>query len=317
MRKPSERCIRRKDWIEVQSLAGDFGVKALDVFPVLENTSQRIVNRFFAQFMSIHGDQSGRPIQRLGNAGTLVEIHKSQALDQTADLLDEKSLDFGDLRSNDRILFFETRVINPVIEAAPFQRVMDLSRAIRGQDHVGRFLGADRSELGYGDLKVGENLEQKRFKLHVRPVNFVDEQNRWYFAIALNGFEQWPSDQIFFCKDLWYDRLTGSGLDLVLFDPQYLLRIIPFVQRGVAVQPLVTLKANQGGVQDVGQDLCDLGFTDAGFSFQQNRLTHHHGQINNGGQRAVANIAALFQSVLDFFNRELELTFQKQYRSPG
>ena len=130
-------------------------MKTLDVFLVLENTSQRILDRFFAQFMSVHGDQSGRPIQRLGNAGTFVEIHKAQALDQTADLLDEKPLDFGDLRSNDRILFLETRVINPVIEAAPFQRVMDLSGAIRGQHDVGTFLGTDRSELGYGDLKVG------------------------------------------------------------------------------------------------------------------------------------------------------------------
>src|SRR5881396_868225 len=82
-------------------------------------------------------------------------LHQAQALDQTADLLDEKPLDFGDLRSNDRILFLETRVLNPVIEAAPLQRVMDLSSAIRGQHDVGTFLGTDRSELRYGDLKVG------------------------------------------------------------------------------------------------------------------------------------------------------------------
>ncbi len=80
----------------VQSLIRDFGVKAVDVFLVLENTSQRALDRFLAQFMSIDGDQSGRPIQRLGNARTLVEIHKAQALDQTADLFDEKTLDFED-----------------------------------------------------------------------------------------------------------------------------------------------------------------------------------------------------------------------------
>src|SRR6266516_7788829 len=95
---------------------------------------------------------------------------------------------------------------------------------------------------------TGRTWSLKLFKLHVRPVNLVDEQNRWYLAIALNGFEQRPSDQIFFRKDLRLDHLIGSAPDLVLFDSQYLLRIIPFVQRGAAVETLVTLKTNQGRV---------------------------------------------------------------------
>ena len=65
-----------------------------------------------------------------------------------------------------------------MVEAAPLERVVDLARAVGGQDDDGRFRGADRAQLGDGDLEIGQGLEQEGLEGFVGPVKFVDQQDR-------------------------------------------------------------------------------------------------------------------------------------------
>jgi hypothetical protein len=82
-------------------------------------------------------------------------------------------------------------VADPVEEAAPLERVVQLARAVRGQDHVGR-ARRDRADLRDRDLEVGEHLEQERLELLVGAVDLVDQQHD---RLALDRLEQRPADQ--------------------------------------------------------------------------------------------------------------------------
>ena len=70
------------------------------------------------------------------------------------------------------------RVADPVVQAAPLQRVVQLPGAVGGEDHERRALRLDRADLGDADLEVGEHLEQESLELVVGPVDLVDEQHR-------------------------------------------------------------------------------------------------------------------------------------------
>ena len=77
-----------------------------------------------------------------------------------------------------RSSFSKSGYSNPVIQAAPLQRVVELAGAVRCDDDDRRNRGADRAELGDGDLEVGQQLEEKALELLVRAIELVDEQDR-------------------------------------------------------------------------------------------------------------------------------------------
>ena len=126
-----------------------------------------------------------------------------------------------------------------------------------------------RAEFGNGDLKIGQDFEQKRLELHIGAVDLVDQQHRRDGILALDRVEQRPFDQIVLSKDLGLDLLLIAVLDLFELDMQHLLRVVPLVERGVGVEPFVALQADQLGAQDLGQHFGDLGLADPGFALQK------------------------------------------------
>ena len=81
-------------------------------------------------------------------------------------------------RAHDPDLLVLARIVDIVIEAAPPQRIAELTGAVRGQDHPGDRGRGDRAELGNADLEVGEDLEQIGLELLVGTVDLVDQQDR-------------------------------------------------------------------------------------------------------------------------------------------
>jgi hypothetical protein len=71
----------------------------------------------------------------------------------------------------------EAGVVDPVVEAAAFQGVMHLARAVGGEDDDRGLGGADRAELGDGDLEVGEGFEQEGLERLVGAVKLVDQKD--------------------------------------------------------------------------------------------------------------------------------------------
>ena len=94
---------------------------------------------------------------------------------------------------HDLDLALERRVADPVEEAAALERVVQLARPVRGQDHVRPLLRLDRAELGNRDLEVRQHLEQERLELLVGAVDLVDQEHDG--LLGLDRLEQRPPDQ--------------------------------------------------------------------------------------------------------------------------
>src|SRR5262249_31687257 len=113
---------------------------------------------------------------------------------------------------------------------------------------------------------------------------------------------QGPFDQIFLGEDRGFDSLAISTLNLFQFDPEHLFRIVPLVERGADIEPLIALEADKRGIQRLGEHLCDFGFADAGLAFEENGFTHRDREVYDGGERPVAYVSMAAESLLKFFD---------------
>ena len=84
----------------------------------------------------------------------------------------------GHARPNDLVFLLERRIVDPVVQAATLESVVDLAGPVRGEDDARLLLGLDGAELGDRDLEVRQDLEQVGLELLVGPVDLVDEQDR-------------------------------------------------------------------------------------------------------------------------------------------
>ena len=127
----------------------------------------------------------------------------------------------------------------------------------------------DRAELGNADLEVGQQLEQERLELLVGAVDLVDQQHRR--LLAADGGEQRPLEQIVLGEDVLLDGVGVLAGALARLDGEELALIVPLVERGVLVEALVALQADQLGAVHGGERLGDFGLADAGLAFEQQR----------------------------------------------
>jgi hypothetical protein len=182
-----------------------------------------------------------------------------------------------------------------VIEASPLQRIVQLTGAIRGQDHQRRRFGLDCAHLGNRDLEVGENLEQERLELVVGPVNLVDEQDRP--VTGTDSLQQWPLEQELRAEQL-VDRpvvvelARGQGSDL-----EHLACVVPLVQCLVGVDALVALQSDQSAPKDRREHLRDLGLANTDLAFDQDRAIKRQSDKECGREPTVSQIATVTQDL--------------------
>ena len=119
-----------------------------------------------------------RPVERLGDAGDLREVGLAEAMDEADDLAGQPLGRLGHAGEDDLELLLGRRVVDPVVQAATLQRVVDLARPVRGQDHPRRPVRLDRADLRNRHLEVRQDLQQVRLELLVGPVDLVDQQDR-------------------------------------------------------------------------------------------------------------------------------------------
>src|SRR6202047_4886526 len=111
--------------------AGCFAaVQAGDVVLVFEQHAQGVVDRVRGQFQYIKLHQSFGPVDRLGDAGELEEIHRAQPLHKAHALARELLARARRIALEDLELARRSRVVHPVIEAPPLQRVMYLAGTV-------------------------------------------------------------------------------------------------------------------------------------------------------------------------------------------
>ncbi len=178
--------------------------------------------------------------------------------------------------------------------ALRFKRVVQLARAVGGQDHSRLATRADGADLGNRDLKVREHLEQERLELLVGPVDLVDQENDG--LVAVDRLEQRPADQ-----ELGPEQLVlGHRSLLRRADVQQLARVVPLVDGVRDVEAFVALEPDQARAGRRRERLGGLGLADTCLSLEQQRLLERERQEQGGRKAAV-------RQVVRFPERDLEL----------
>jgi hypothetical protein len=263
----------------------------VDVLLVLEDDAEGILDHVGAELGRAESEQGARPVERLGHPGRLEEIDLAQPLGKRTDLVGEA---LGSLRhadGQDAELLLESWKIDPVVEAAPLERVVDLTGAVGGQDHDRNVFGPDGSQLGHRHLEVGEELEQEGFQLLVGTVHFVDQEDGSAVVGGVDGLQQWALEEELFAEEVVPGRVAvdaAAGFERP--QVEHLARVVPLVDSGGGVQTLVALEANQGRVEDGRQNLGDLRLADAGLPFEEQRFLEAEGEIERRRQSAIGDV---------------------------
>ena len=124
-------------------------------------------------------------------------------------------------------------------ERAALERIVQLARPVRREDHGRLASGPDRAELGDRDLEVGEHLEQECLELLVGAVDLVDQEHNG--LVGVDRLEQRPADQEFRPEQL----VLGHCSLLRRANMEQLARVVPLVDGVGNVETLVALKADQ------------------------------------------------------------------------
>src|SRR5271156_1888214 len=148
------------------------------VFLRFHHAAQGFLDRLHVQPLFSQSHRGLRAIQSFRHAGRLDQIQLAHGVNEADHLLAQLLRDPRQPSAHYFHLFFKAGIVNPVIKAAPLQRVAQFPRAVRGQDHVRHIFGLDGAHLRHGDLKIGEKLQQKRLEGLIGAVNFVNQQHR-------------------------------------------------------------------------------------------------------------------------------------------
>src|SRR5947208_9101732 len=103
-----------------------------EVLVVLQHRPERLLDRARVEVLPPERGERLRPVDRLGDARRLRQVQLPQPLHERRGLRGQTVGDAGDAQSNDLDLPLEPRVADPVEETAALERVVQLSRAVRG-----------------------------------------------------------------------------------------------------------------------------------------------------------------------------------------
>ncbi|VBB41346.1 hypothetical protein TRIP_B10075 [uncultured Desulfatiglans sp.] len=294
----------------------DLFPKALEVFLVLEDAAQGLEDDRFVEIVLVEGEEGLGPVERLGDPRFLQEIDLPDPLHEAGDLLRETGLDVRHLGHDDGVFLIEGGVVDPVVEAAPLECVVDVAGPVGGDDDHRALAGLDGPHLRDRDLEVGENFQQKGLELFIRPVDLVDEEDGRVFVRAQDGLQQGAFNQEFKAVDRLLDLLGVAAAFLLKPDVHELFGIVPLVEGGGGVQAFVALEADQIGLKEACHDDGDLRFPHPRLPLEEDGLFEAVREIQDGGKGAVCDVAG-FAELLYYLVDVLESVDQDGFLLTG
>ena len=180
-------------------------------------------------------------------------------------------------------------VVDPVIDAAPPQRLVQVAGAVRGEDNDRGLRRAHGAGFGDRDGEVRQKFEQKRLEFMVGAVDLVDQKER-----VLRVAERLQQRAL-------QKEILGVEVHVVLArlpDRQHLPGIVPFVQRRARVDALEALQADHLPPQHAAQGFRRLGLAHARRAFQQQGFAQSQREIGRRGQRVICQVLRVDQRAL-------------------
>ena len=185
-----------------------------------------------------------------------------------------------------------------MIEAPALERVVHLAGAVGGDQNDRRLRRLDGAELGHGDLEIGQHFQQERLEGLVGAVDLVDQQHRRTGRVRLERLQQGPLDQEAFGEHVVLDaRAVALASRLGQTDGDHLRAVVPLIDGGRNIEPLVALQADQPAAERLAQHLGDLGLAGPGLALEEQRPAHLQREIEHRRQRAVGDVIGLGEKV--------------------
>ena len=228
--------------------------------------------------------------------GLMSSPRAAQPLHERDDLLGERRRHLGQARAHDLELARQAGVVDPVVEAAALEGVVQLAGAVGGEHDERRCRGAHGAELRDRHLPRREHLEQERLELVVGPVDLVDEEHARGRA---EGLEDRPRQQEALVEQLRLELAgvaslgaagrLGEGFDRA--QVQDLAREVPVVERLGGVDALVALEPDQPESERLRQSLGERRLAGAGLALEQDRPVQPAREEGHGRERIVGEVA--------------------------
>ena len=119
----------------------------LEVVAFLHHGAQGVLGDRATKVRLAEKVEGAHPVDGLGDPGRLGQVELAQPVDGGYHLASQRLGHAGRPYQHDLHLAFGGRVADPVVQAAPLQRVVQLAGAVRGEHDERRALGPDRADL--------------------------------------------------------------------------------------------------------------------------------------------------------------------------
>src|SRR5207302_1846292 len=116
------------------------------------------------------------------------------------------------------------------------------------------------------------------------------------------GLQKRALDQEFGPEDVVSLGAVDLATGLQQADLEHLAGIVPLVDRGVDVQPLVALEANQTRAEGRGEDLCQFRLADAGLALEQQRPAKLESQEDGCREGPIADVVVASKVPLELLD---------------
>ena len=244
------------------------------------------------------------PVDGLRDSGPLGHVELTDPSHRRGHLLRKFLGNFGGADPDDLDLTLQRRVVDPVVQTSPLQRVVQLAGPVRRDDHRRRPGRRDPSDLGDGYCELRQHLEKERLEFVVGTVQLIHEQHRG--VAGPDRCEEGPLDQELLAEKV--AEVARCVLRLERPHRDELARVVPFVQRLARVDTLVALEPDQPSGQGCGQGFGYLRLPHTGLALQQQRLVQRQRQVDGHAQAVVRQVGLVAQSLLDVVGRDRSFT---------
>src|SRR4051812_25130733 len=260
----------------------------VEVGAVLDDDRQRLDEHLVVDVVGPEQEQRAGPVDRLGDRGRLLEVELAHHRDDLDELARDRVVEVGRVELDDRKLVLELRVVEPQVQAPALERLGELARVVRREQHDRPGARLEDAELRDRDLEVAEELEQHRLELLVGLVDLVDQQDDR--LLRRDRAHQRALEQELLAEDVVLHLLPARALGLGL-DAQELLAVVPLVERFRLVEALVALQAHEAAPEVLRQRAGELRLADAGRTLDEDRLAELRGQVGDERGRLAWEVA--------------------------
>ena len=102
---------------------------------MLDDDAQRLLEHVLVDVLGAQQEQRARPVDRLGDRGRLLQVQAAHHLHDLDQLARHLLVQLGRVQAHDLQLALHVGVVEPQVEAAALERLGQLARVVRGQQH--------------------------------------------------------------------------------------------------------------------------------------------------------------------------------------